>query len=308
MKNQDPPKSNKKSTSGKDYPSTRGSVYVNPPGKGETRTSASKDVKNNKKSSKAEDKSKPTGSTKSSVYAAKPSVSKTDTKRTPSVYKKGAEQKKEKQLPSKKSPSPGTKPSSAAGKAVPQTAHASAPETSREAPKYKDLSKLLDALRNSELLKEYASAPPPAPEKKPAAPKKPIPAKSPEPSSGLTAAPFVLIVDDNEVQLFLMKKIVEELGYQCITTNAPETAVRIISEKLPAVVFCDVNFGIGNPTGLDVFINIRKKNIKVPFVIVSAFLQQEFIDKAKEIGIADYLLKPVERERIAAVIKKYTNR
>lgn len=161
-------------------------------------------------------------------------------------------------------------------------------------PKYKDLSKLLDSLRNSELLKEY-SLPPPEPITRIS--KKPV---SPKPTDS-----FILIVDDNDVQLFFMKKIVEELGYQCSTSISPATALQIISEKQPAIVFCDVNFGIGNPTGLDLFVSIRKKNIDIPFIIVSAFMQQEFIDKAMEIGVTEYLLKPVDREAFSVALKKY---
>ncbi|MEI7906285.1 MAG: response regulator [Bacteroidota bacterium] len=120
--------------------------------------------------------------------------------------------------------------------------------------------------------------------------------------------PVILVVDDNETQLFLMKKIIEGYGYTCITADTSETAIRMVTEKQPAMVFCDVNFGIGKPTGMDVFTYLRSKNIPVPFILVSAFFQREFRDQAKRIGINDYITKPVDEDHLIATIKKYLAR
>ena len=119
------------------------------------------------------------------------------------------------------------------------------------------------------------------------------------------ARPLILVADDNASFLLFAKKIIEAGGFDCITTDSPHIALRIVSEKHPSVVFCDINFGIGKNTALDVFNNIRGKNIDVPFIIVSAFIQNEFSDRAKKAGINDYLIKPLEAKELIAAIKKY---
>ncbi|NUN68717.1 MAG: response regulator [Bacteroidetes bacterium] len=161
-----------------------------------------------------------------------------------------------------------------------------------------------DVLARSEQLKNHApgmpaeevSAAAPAPAKKKAAAAPP-----PSPAAG----PLILIADDNETQLFLTRKTLEESGYQCVTADTPESAVRIIAEKQPALVLCDINFGIGRPTGMDVFTNTRTKKFMMPFILVSAFIQKEFMEHAKRIGVTEYITKPTEPDELIAVVKKY---
>jgi CheY-like chemotaxis protein len=118
-----------------------------------------------------------------------------------------------------------------------------------------------------------------------------------------TTAPLVLAADDNETHLLFIKRLVESKGFECITTTSPTTAVRIALEKHPAVVLCDINFGIGKSSGMDVFTEIRKKNDAMPFVLVSAFFHQEAKDRAAKLGITNYITKPVEPAQLIATIQ-----
>ncbi len=117
--------------------------------------------------------------------------------------------------------------------------------------------------------------------------------------------PLVLVADDNESFLLLLSTIITKQGYECITTTSPETTIRIIMEKQPSLVLCDINFGIGKTTGLDVFMNIRQKNNNVPFIIISAFIQKEFKRQADKIGITGYIAKPIDKDQVLETIKKY---
>jgi len=117
------------------------------------------------------------------------------------------------------------------------------------------------------------------------------------------AVPLVLAADDNETHLLYIKRIVESIGYECVTTTVPSIAVRIALEKRPAIMLCDINFGIGKSTGIDVFADIRRANEQMPFVIISAFLQQEVKDRALKLGITNYITKPYEPAQLIAMIK-----
>lgn len=195
------------------------------------------------------------------------------------------------------SPAPAKAPKPAAPVTPPEPPPAKAPKQSKAS----------DVLSRSEQLKQHApglpqeedaAAVPPPPAKKKTA----VPAAVSVPAP---VGPLVLVADDNETQLFLTRKTLEEGGYQCVTADTPETAVRIIAEKQPALVLCDINFGIGRPTGMDVFTNTRTKKYMMPFILVSAFIQKEFMEHAKRIGVTEYITKPTEPEELIAVVKKY---
>ncbi len=157
-------------------------------------------------------------------------------------------------------------------------------------------------MTRSEKLKQQPQMPIETPEKKPAAKKvEPVPKTA-------VGKKLIVVADDNETQLFLTRSVLEENGFECATADTPEGAVKLITERKPALVICDVNFGIGKPTGMDVFTNIRTKGLHMPFLIMSAFIQKEFKDHAKRIGVTEYLVKPTDPAELIAVIKKYLPR
>ncbi len=115
----------------------------------------------------------------------------------------------------------------------------------------------------------------------------------------------VLIVDDNPNHIKLTQKLLEKNGYVCITAETPQKALALALQKNPSIILCDFNFGIGKQTGLDLFHELKSKKIIVPFIIVSAYFQKEFVDYARGIGVTDYLTKPFEPEILLSTIKQY---
>ncbi len=119
-----------------------------------------------------------------------------------------------------------------------------------------------------------------------------------------STGPLVLVADDNQIHLTLTKKLLEKHNYTCITADSPETAMQLILEKTPGIILCDINFGIGKQSGLDMFYEMKSKKIKIPFIILSAYFQKEFTEYARQIGVSDYLTKPFDPDTLLAAIKK----
>ncbi len=119
-----------------------------------------------------------------------------------------------------------------------------------------------------------------------------------------STGPIVLVADDNQIHLTLTKKLLEKNNYTCITAESPEAAMQLIIEKKPAIILCDINFGIGKQSGLDMFYEMKSKKIKIPFIILSAYFQKEFTEYARQIGVSDYLTKPFDPNTLLAAIKK----
>lgn len=118
-----------------------------------------------------------------------------------------------------------------------------------------------------------------------------------------TARPLILAADDNETHLLFIRRLMESNGFECITTTSPTAAVRIAAEKRPAAVLCDINFGIGRSSGIDVLTEIRRQNASIHCIIITAFLQDEVKRRAVEAGITHYLVKPVEPSELVATLR-----
>lgn len=114
-----------------------------------------------------------------------------------------------------------------------------------------------------------------------------------------------VIVDDNPNHSAHIKKILEGDGFICHTADSPEEAYKLAVQMKPVIIFSDFNFGIGKRTGLDFFHELKSKKMMIPFIIISAYFQREFVDYALGVGVTDYLTKPVAPEVLLSTVKEH---
>jgi two-component system, LytTR family, response regulator len=111
-----------------------------------------------------------------------------------------------------------------------------------------------------------------------------------------------LIVDDEELARSdlhaLLSKIpsIEIVG----EANDVKTAIEAIEKLKPDVVFLDIQFP--RETGFDL---LEKADIKAKIIFVTAF--DKYAIRAFEINALDYLIKPVDPERLALSIERLEN-
>ena len=113
----------------------------------------------------------------------------------------------------------------------------------------------------------------------------------------------ILIVDDEEGLLALLRQALEERGCEVVTvTNAIDAGIEIFG-NLPSLILMDIKM-----PGIDGFqaCEAIKKNPKtkdVPIVVISALADESNISRAKKIGIADYFVKPIDIEKLIDKVK-----
>jgi two-component system response regulator LytT len=118
-----------------------------------------------------------------------------------------------------------------------------------------------------------------------------------------TAVLTALIVDDEPLAS-------EELSYQLRDFPDVEVlgsasnglqAVQMIEDLEPAVVFLDVQ--MPGLDGLGVIRKLQEKNVPLPYFILATAYEQYAVE-AFRLEALDYLLKPVERDRLAVSIER----
>ena len=122
-------------------------------------------------------------------------------------------------------------------------------------------------------------------------------------SARATAVLTALIVDDEPLAS-------EELAYQLrdfpeieALGTAPNglQAVQMIEDLRPDLVFLDVQ--MPGLDGLAVIRKLQEKNVPLPYFILATAYEQYAVE-AFRLEALDYLLKPVERERLAVSIER----
>ncbi len=118
----------------------------------------------------------------------------------------------------------------------------------------------------------------------------------------------ILIVDDDEVVRQMIKTVVGELGFENFEECADgHDAIALIKGKAKPfdMVFCD--WRMPTVSGLDVLKVIRQvtKLEKMPFIMVTGMGDVSNIQEAKKAGVTDYIVKPIDGNKLQDKMKKY---
>lgn len=113
----------------------------------------------------------------------------------------------------------------------------------------------------------------------------------------------ILIVDDEPEARYLLRSLLNEIKYVEVIGEASnsENALYLLVEHYPDLILLDIN--LPEKTGMDLVKLIRKRNIDVPVVFISAY--EEYAIEAIRNGVYDFLLKPVDPEALKKLIEKH---
>ena len=114
----------------------------------------------------------------------------------------------------------------------------------------------------------------------------------------------ILLVDDEEGFLSVIKEALEIRGFDIVTAKSAIEAGLELSSKKPDLILMDIKMpGID---GLQACAAIKKNpdTNNIPIMVVSAISEEAQIKRAHKIGISDYFVKPVDIERLVKRIKE----
>lgn len=115
----------------------------------------------------------------------------------------------------------------------------------------------------------------------------------------------LLIVDDEPQILEGMKRILdwEQYGFSRIeTSESVDGAISKAVDLLPDVAIFDVC--IGKDLGFDAIRRLNEVRLPTKYIIMSGYSEFKYAQEAIRCGVKDYLLKPLERNKLQQVVKK----
>ncbi|MDR1365558.1 MAG: response regulator [Holosporales bacterium] len=112
----------------------------------------------------------------------------------------------------------------------------------------------------------------------------------------------ILIIDDSKVARMMLKKILNDLGYDNIAeaVDGPD-GIACYAEKEPNLIFLDIV--MPGMTGDEVLANIRALDEKTPVIILSSASSEIQVDICRQVGISDFIKKPLTMEAGPDTIK-----
>ncbi len=114
----------------------------------------------------------------------------------------------------------------------------------------------------------------------------------------------ILIVDDSEFFLMLLKSLLDRSGCKVLTATTGDEARKMVLKEKPSLILLDQN--LSDMKGHDLCREIKKtptsKDTSV--IMISASHRQEDIDLCRAAGCEAYVKKPIDKENLLKVITR----
>ena len=113
----------------------------------------------------------------------------------------------------------------------------------------------------------------------------------------------VLIVDDLKFIKIVLREILETAGFRVVgEASNGEQAIAQYQDRRPDAVLMDIT--MPGMDGLTALKKIREIDPGARVIMCSALGQQRLILKAIQMGAKDYIVKPIQPNRVIGALKK----
>jgi DNA-binding response OmpR family regulator len=112
----------------------------------------------------------------------------------------------------------------------------------------------------------------------------------------------VLLVDDEEDIVEVIQDRLEAYGFTVVTARTGAEALRTLSMERFDGVFLDVK--MPEMGGIEALEEIRKRDQKIPIIIITSSSTRESAVEALAKGANDFVLKPFEWQELKSKIEK----
>ena len=120
--------------------------------------------------------------------------------------------------------------------------------------------------------------------------------------------PRALVVDDNPINLELISVLLEQEGFDVVSTRDAEEALAAVGARLPDIFVLDVQ--LPGMSGLDLLRMLRSRSDTqgICTVVVTSYAMDADRAVAKDAGCDAYFSKPIDTRRFARDVREVYDR
>lgn len=118
----------------------------------------------------------------------------------------------------------------------------------------------------------------------------------------------ILLADDEAILRLDLREMLQDAGHEVVGEAANgEEAVKLARALKPEFIIMDVKMPVMD--GITAAKKIAEENI-APVLLLTAYSQQDIVDKATDAGVIAYLVKPIREEQLfpamEVAVKRFT--
>jgi CheY-like chemotaxis protein len=115
-------------------------------------------------------------------------------------------------------------------------------------------------------------------------------------------AAHVLVVDDHELNLKLLKRVLELGGHDVVGASSLADAEAVLAERLPALIVLDVQLPDGDGLDLARRLKARPETAACVILACTAEAMRGDAERALAAGCDAYVSKPIDTREFAALV------
>jgi CheY-like chemotaxis protein len=118
----------------------------------------------------------------------------------------------------------------------------------------------------------------------------------------------ILVVEDNERNLKLVRDVLQYAGYDVIAASSGEQGVALARERVPDLVLMDLQ--LPEMDGAEALRMLRDDPLtrQIPIVAVTAFAMKDDRERALDAGFDSYLEKPISVRNLPDQVRGFLDR
>jgi two-component system, response regulator PdtaR len=111
----------------------------------------------------------------------------------------------------------------------------------------------------------------------------------------------ILVVEDDPSIAAVLEEILTGKDYTVRVANNPEQAIAAVGALLPELVLMDINLS-SDIDGIETARRLRNDHEDLPVCFITAFSDDETVNRAEEVGPMAYLVKPFEMADVLTMV------
>lgn len=121
----------------------------------------------------------------------------------------------------------------------------------------------------------------------------------------MTEGATILVVEDNEKNLKLVRDVLQFAGYEVVAATSAEQGVAMALERPPDLVLMDLQ--LPGMDGTEALRRLRRstRTRSVPVVAVTAFAMKDDRERALRDGFDGYLEKPISVQALPGQVRSF---
>ncbi len=114
----------------------------------------------------------------------------------------------------------------------------------------------------------------------------------------------ILVADDSRFQVALLKQALQEKGFDVVAAQDAMQAGMLALRSAPDAIVLDINMPGGS--GIEVLKRLKHstKTQNIPVIVASGVEDADVRNVALQLGVADFLPKPVDTEQLCRVLAR----